>query len=110
MFARLRSLSSRLGLTRWKRAALGLCGALLGPMAAILLMMPPQEDDADNPLESLMMGPMLPNIEEFKERFGVKRVCSGYGMTEIGFPLTTGWDPPNPRTCGKRREGGHGPG
>jgi crotonobetaine/carnitine-CoA ligase len=80
-------------------------GALLGPMAAILLMMPPQEDDADNPLESLMMGPMLPNIEEFKQRFGVKRVCSGYGMTEIGFPLTTGWDPPNPRTCGKRREG-----
>jgi crotonobetaine/carnitine-CoA ligase len=80
-------------------------GALLGPMAAILLMMPPQEDDADNPLENLMMGPMLPNIEEFKERFGVKRVCSGYGMTEIGFPLTTGWDPPNPRTCGKRRDG-----
>jgi crotonobetaine/carnitine-CoA ligase len=29
-------------------------------------------------------------------------------MTEIGFPITSGWDPPNGRTCGRRREGSPG--
>jgi carnitine-CoA ligase len=78
---------------------------LLGPMASMLMAAPPQPDDGDNPLEKVVMGPIIPAIEEFKERFGVKRVSTGFGMTEIGFPLASGWDPPNPRTCGRRREG-----
>jgi len=78
---------------------------VVGPMAAILMAMPPQPDDADNPLERVMMGPIIADIEAFKTRFGVKHVCTGFGMTEIGFPLFSGWDPPNPRTCGRRRPG-----
>jgi crotonobetaine/carnitine-CoA ligase len=66
---------------------------------------PPRPDDIDNPLERVMMGPIIANIDEFMQRFGVKKVATGFGMTEIGFPLVSGWDPPNYRTCGRRREG-----
>jgi carnitine-CoA ligase len=79
---------------------------LLGPMAAMLLMMPEQPDDADNPVDNVMMGPIIPNIEEFQRRFGIQNIGTGYGMTEIGFPLASGgYDLPNPKTCGRRREG-----
>jgi crotonobetaine/carnitine-CoA ligase len=78
---------------------------LLGPIAGMLMTVPPQPDDADNPLERVIMGPIIANIEEFKTRFGVRRVCTGYGMTEIGFPITSGWDAPNSATCGKVRAG-----
>jgi crotonobetaine/carnitine-CoA ligase len=83
------------------------CG-LLGPMAMILMSLPPREDDADNPLEKVVMGPIIPAVEAFKERFGVSMVSTGFGMTEIGFPLASGWNPPNHRTCGRRREGSPG--
>jgi crotonobetaine/carnitine-CoA ligase len=78
---------------------------LLGPMASFLMAMPELDDDANNPVEKVVMGPIIPNVEDFKKRFGIKHVATGYGMTEIGFPLVSGWDPPNPRTCGQRREG-----
>ena len=78
---------------------------LLGPLAGMLMMMPPSDDDADNPLDQCVMGPIIPNVEEFKTRFGVRRIATGYGMTEIGFPIVSPWDPPNPRTCGRRRDG-----
>jgi crotonobetaine/carnitine-CoA ligase len=78
---------------------------LLGPIAAMLMTMPARDDDADNPLERVVMGPIIPNIDDFKARFGVKHVTTGFGMTEIGFPIAAPWDPPNPRTCGRRREG-----
>lgn len=78
---------------------------LLGPLAGMLMMMPPADNDADNPLEQVVMGPIIPNVEEFKTRFGVRRIATGYGMTEIGFPIASPWDPPNHRTCGRRREG-----
>ena len=32
----------------------------------------PQPDDADTPLESVYMGPLIPQVEEFKARFGVR--------------------------------------
>jgi len=82
--------------------------AMLGPVAALIMIQPPAAEDLDNPLDDVMMGPIIPNIDEFKARFGVRRVATGFGMTEIGFPLASGWDPPNPRTCGRRRVGAPG--
>ena len=78
---------------------------LLGPLAGLLMLAPPADDDADNPLEQVVMGPIIPAIEEFKRRFGVRRIATGYGMTEIGFPIASSWDPPNHKTCGQRRQG-----
>lgn len=82
--------------------------ALVGPMVNLLMLSPPCPDDADNPLENVFMGPIIPEVEEFKERFGIRRVGTAYGMTEIGLPLSAGWEPANPRTCGRLREGAPG--
>jgi len=76
---------------------------LVGPMAAWLLAMPEQPDDADTPLSKVFMGPLVAQIDEFKRRYGVQ-VGTGYGMTEIGAPLVSnGWDLPNAQSCGRVR-------
>ena len=77
---------------------------VVGPMVAMLQMSPPAPDDADNPLEQIATGPVIPDIGSFQERFGVKRVVTGFGTTEIGFPIASPWDP-EPGMCGKLREG-----
>ena len=78
---------------------------LVGPMAALLMLNPPAADDADNPLEKVFMGPLIPQVEEFKERFGVV-VGSGFGMTEVGVPLgTNGFELANATSCGRPRGG-----
>ncbi|HEX9681640.1 MAG TPA: AMP-binding protein [Acidimicrobiales bacterium] len=79
--------------------------ALLGPLMSILMQMPERDDDADNAVHSVGGGPIIPEIEEFKRRFGIPRHTTGFGMTETGIPITAGWNPPNFRTCGRPREG-----
>jgi carnitine-CoA ligase len=76
--------------------------ATVGPMTALLWSAPPGPDDADNPLESVVCGPMIPDIEAFKVRFGV-RATTTYGQTEIGCPLSSGWEAVPPASCGKLR-------
>ena len=56
---------------------------LVGSMAAFLMAQPPAPDDADNPVRLVLMGPVVPDVDEFKVRFGVEEVLTGYGMTEI---------------------------
>ena len=78
---------------------------VVGPLAEILLQMPPHPAEADNPLQRVMMGPLIGQVEEFKRRFGVE-VITGYGMTEIGVPLASpGYDLVNATSCGRPREG-----
>ncbi len=81
------------------------CAGLVGPMAALLMLAEPQPDDADSPLESAYMGPLIPQVEEFKARFGVQ-VGTGFGMTEIGVPFgSPGFELANTTSCGRLREG-----
>jgi crotonobetaine/carnitine-CoA ligase len=78
---------------------------LVGPMAALLMLLPEDPADADTPLERVYMGPLIPQVEEFKRRFGVV-VGSGFGMTEIGVPLgTDGFELANSTSCGRVRPG-----
>jgi crotonobetaine/carnitine-CoA ligase len=78
---------------------------LVGPMAALLMSLPEEPSDADTPLEKVYMGPLIPQVEEFKRRFGVL-VGSGFGMTEIGVPLgTDGFRLANTTSCGRVRPG-----
>jgi carnitine-CoA ligase len=78
---------------------------LIGIMASLLVRMPPVDDEKDTPLRATAMGPMIPELDEFRERFGV-RVFSGYGMTEIGVPLgTDGFNVADWRSCGRPHEG-----
>jgi crotonobetaine/carnitine-CoA ligase len=76
--------------------------ALVGPMTALLWSAPATPDDAHNPLRSVVLGPMIPEMEQFKSRFGV-RVTTTYGQTEIGCPLASGWDHGPPASCGRLR-------
>ncbi len=77
--------------------------ALVGPMTALLHSAPPQPDDADSPLRNAILGPMIPEIDDFERRFGV-RVATGYGQTETGMAVTTGWNHGPSANCGRIRE------
>jgi len=76
--------------------------ALVGPMTALLYAAPPAADDAGSPLRHAILGPMIPEIEDFEVRFGV-RVATGYGQTETGMAVTTGWDHGPWQNCGRAR-------
>jgi crotonobetaine/carnitine-CoA ligase len=77
--------------------------ALVGPMTALLHSAPPKDDDADTPLRNAILGPMIPEIDDFEQRFGV-RVATGYGQTETGMAVTTGWEHGPWANCGRVRE------
>ncbi len=87
-----------------RRYACTACG-LVGPLARLLLLNPERPDDSDNPLRSASCGPLFPEIDVFRERFGVE-VGTGYGMTEIGaVTATEGFSIEDWRSCGKARTG-----
>lgn len=71
--------------------------------AKMLWDRPARPDDADNPLRAVLLGPAPPFYREMATRFGF-RTLSAYGMSEIGVPIRSGWDPPNHQTCGKPRK------
>jgi crotonobetaine/carnitine-CoA ligase len=78
---------------------------ILGPMASMLMRAPASPDDSTTPLETVFMGPLIPEVDEFKSRFNV-RVGTGFGMTEVGAPLMSdGFNLVNSRSCGRRRSG-----
>jgi crotonobetaine/carnitine-CoA ligase len=59
---------------------------MLGAMAELLQQAPRREDDADNPMELLVMAPLASDVAGFKKRFGVE-LSAVYGMSEIGCVL-----------------------
>ncbi|HVW41805.1 MAG TPA: AMP-binding protein, partial [Amycolatopsis sp.] len=60
--------------------------AVIGFVVPILERAAPTPQDADHALRSVVMGPLVPDVEAFSRRFGV-RVVVVYGSTEMGFPL-----------------------
>ncbi len=68
-------------------------------MVTFLLAQPPSEEEADNPLRYVYMGP-LTRVQEFTERFGVS-VWTGFGMTECPVLLRTGLNPTGETTVGR---------
>ncbi|RJF69755.1 AMP-binding protein [Rhodopseudomonas palustris] len=60
----------------------------LGALAAFVVVQPPQDSDRDNALRAVCNAPNLPAHDaEFRRRFGVKDVLSGFGMTEVNIPI-----------------------
>lgn len=79
-----------------------LTNASVGPK--ILWDRPPCDDDADNPLRQVLMSPLLPNWQEFGERFGLE-VHTMFGSSEVGLPIISGSTPaPYHRASGRRNE------
>lgn len=72
---------------------------LLGAMANWLYQLDAEEEDADNPMERMLVVPLLPDIEGFKSRFDVL-VSTTWGSTEINCPTRSGFDLVDSKTCG----------
>lgn len=72
-------------------------------VARFLYNQPPREDDADNPLKAVVMGPVIPEVDDFKRRFGVN-VYTAFGSTEVGSVLFSSMrevNSSNWRSCGR---------
>jgi len=76
---------------------------LVGPMTSMVWSAEPGPDDADTPVRHVLLGPMIPDMEAFERRFGV-RVATCYGQTEIGVPVATGWEHGPWANCGRVRQ------
>jgi carnitine-CoA ligase len=76
------------------------CSFLLGAMANLLYRQPPASDDTDNPLQRVLIVPLVPEVEDFKQRFDVL-VSTTWGGTEMNCPTRSGFQLPNARTCGR---------
>jgi carnitine-CoA ligase len=80
---------------------------LMDTMAQFLVQSPPRADDAEHPLLNVLMVPIVPELEAFQERFGV-RVCTVFNMTETSCPIgTEGWVISDRRSAGRVRPGWH---
>ena len=78
---------------------------LLGAMANFINRQERRPDDADTPLHTVVMVPLIPELDDFKQRFGV-RVSTAFNMTEISVPLhSDGWTLADLESCGKVRPG-----
>jgi crotonobetaine/carnitine-CoA ligase len=76
------------------------CSFLLGAMANLLYRQPPAAEDARNSLERVLIVPLIPEVEAFKERFGCL-VSTTWGGTEMNCPTRSGFSLANNRTCGR---------
>ena len=76
---------------------------LLGAMASFLYRQPEREEDADTPLERLLMVPLIADVEAFKDRFGCL-VSTTWGGTEMNCPTRSGFDLHDNKTCGRVQE------
>ena len=76
---------------------------LLGAMANFIYRQAPTPNDADNTMDRMIVVPLLPEIEDFKTRFGV-RVSTTYGGTEQNCPMRSSFELANNRTCGRLLE------
>jgi crotonobetaine/carnitine-CoA ligase len=79
---------------------------LIGAAPNLIYRAPPQPDDRDNPLQVVCLSPMLPEVEDFMERFDV-RTYTAYGSTEIAAPIFTDYFAAggryNSKSCGRLR-------
>lgn len=55
---------------------------LLGAMANFLYQQPAREDDRSHGMRQVLMVPVVPQLKEFQERFGIDTVATAYGLTE----------------------------
>jgi crotonobetaine/carnitine-CoA ligase len=87
------------------RATGATCACMMGAMAGFLMAEPKTDADADNPLDKILMLPLPPYLDEFRERFGV-RVHTIYNQTEISCPIVSdGFTTGHYTSCGRLRNG-----
>ena len=73
---------------------------LLGAMVNFVYKLPARPTDADTSLRHVLMAPVIPQVDDFMQRFGCK-VWTAYGQTESSCPIYGTGTPPNSDTCGR---------
>jgi len=73
---------------------------LLGAMANFLARQEPRPDDADNPLDRILLVPLVADLDDFRRRFGV-RIGTCYGSTEVSVPLIAQFGVTDPTVAGR---------
>lgn len=74
----------------------------LGAISAFVIAQPASAKDCDHSLRLIVAAPNLVEHERlWRERFGVRDVLGGYGMTEVNIPLFGKLGEPRPGTCGR---------
>jgi carnitine-CoA ligase len=80
---------------------------LLGAMANFVYRQPEHPDEVGSPLSKVLMVPLIPELDRFTKRFGV-RVNTVFNMTEISSPIVAGFDEVEQMptsACGRVRAG-----
>jgi crotonobetaine/carnitine-CoA ligase len=77
---------------------------LLGAMAQLLYGQPAAPDDAEAPVDRVLMVPLIRDLEGFRSRFGV-RVTTCYASTEVNVPIVATFDATDPGCAGKAARG-----
>jgi crotonobetaine/carnitine-CoA ligase len=72
---------------------------MVGAMANFLNRQPPNAAAADNPLRRITMVPVIPEVEDFKNRFQLE-VGTCYGLSESSTPLIAPFGTARPKACG----------
>jgi len=78
--------------------------ALCAFLGAWMWNQPRREDDADNPMKYMTMSPLIPQVAEFEERFGLE-LATTYASVEAGFAVQPARSPKDHRICGRIRDG-----
>ena len=97
-------LEERFSASRWLeriRASGTTHTSMLGVMLEFVLAQPPSEDDRDHALRSVWTVPCVPQtVERFRERFGIERLVTSYGTTEVGMVANRVVEPGAPASAG----------
>lgn len=74
----------------------------LGAISAFVLAQQPRQEDRDHRLRMIVAAPNHPDHErDWRERFEIREVMTGFGMTEVNIPLYSDRLSPRPGTCGR---------
>ena len=97
-------LEERFSASRWLER-IRACGAthtsMLGVMLEFVLAQPPAAEDRDHELRSAWTVPCVPGtVERFRERFGIERLVTSYGTTEVGMVANRIVEPSAPASAG----------
>jgi crotonobetaine/carnitine-CoA ligase len=60
-----------------------------GGTADFVLGQPQRPDDADNPLRVAIVAPVPIRVDQFRERFGLERIYTSIGSTEVNNPISS---------------------
>jgi crotonobetaine/carnitine-CoA ligase len=88
--------ATRYGVTR---------STMVSAMANFLWKTPPSAFEGSHRIRSILMTPVVANLDEWTQRFGVGEIWTMFNMSEVSSPICTMGMDPRSGTCGRPRPG-----